>query len=88
MTLFLGDGLAVHRQDFGLPVRPIRPQWTFRLGLYQGQGVSGENQWSGTIGIFATAEQITPDMLPRVFRATEERWDMCFDLRGHHVEMY
>ena len=38
--------------------------------------------------IFAAAEQITPDMLARVFRATEERWDMCFDLRGHHVEMY
>ena len=38
--------------------------------------------------IFAAAEQITPDMLARVFRATEERWDMCFDLRGHHADMY
>ena len=38
--------------------------------------------------IFAAAEQITPDMLARVFRATKERWDMCFDLQGHHVEMY
>ena len=37
--------------------------------------------------IFSAAEQMTPDMLARVFRATEERWDMCFDLRGHHVEM-
>ena len=38
--------------------------------------------------IFAAAEQITPDMLARVFRPTEERWDMCFDLWGHYVEMY
>ena len=38
--------------------------------------------------IFAAAEQIMPDMLARVFRAIEERWDMCFDLRGRHVEMY
>lgn len=38
--------------------------------------------------IYAAAEQITPDLLARVFRATEERWDMCLDLQGHHVEMY
>ena len=38
--------------------------------------------------IFATAEQIMPVMLARMFRAKEEHWDMCFDLRGHHVEMY
>ena len=29
---------------------------------------------------FATAEQITPDMLARVFRATEERWDIVLYL--------
>ena len=38
--------------------------------------------------IFAAVEQITPDMLARLFRATEKRWDICFDLRGHQVEMY
>ena len=38
--------------------------------------------------IFAAAEQITPDILARAFRATEERWDMYFDFRGHHVEMH
>ncbi|PSN58196.1 hypothetical protein C0J52_06008 [Blattella germanica] len=38
--------------------------------------------------IFAAAEQITPDMLARVFRATERRWDLCLDLQGNHVEMY
>ena len=66
------------------------PNGLFHLRRYQGQGVSGENQWSLTIEnhIFAAAEQKTPDMLARVFRATEKRLDMCFDLRGYHVEMY
>ncbi|PSN57782.1 hypothetical protein C0J52_07264 [Blattella germanica] len=35
--------------------------------------------------IFAAAEQITPDMLARVFRATERRWDLCLYLQGTHV---
>ncbi|PSN55647.1 hypothetical protein C0J52_21821 [Blattella germanica] len=38
--------------------------------------------------IFAAAEQITPDMLARLFRATERRWDLCLDLQGNHVEIY
>ena len=80
-------GWPCFAKTLGSPFARFYPNGLFRLGLYQGQGVSGENQWSLTIEnrIFAAAEQITPDMLARFFRATEERWDLCFDLRGHHV---
>ena len=30
---------------------------------------------------------ITSDMLERVFRHSVDRWDMCRDMRGSHVEM-
>ena len=30
---------------------------------------------------------ITPDMLERVFRHSVDRWEMCRDMRGDHVEM-
>ncbi|PSN44784.1 hypothetical protein C0J52_05563 [Blattella germanica] len=35
--------------------------------------------------IFAAAEQIKPDMLARLFRATERRWELCLYLQGNHV---
>ena len=91
MTLFLGEmDLPRFAKTLGSPFAQFYLNGLFHLGLFQGQGVSGENQWSWTIEnrIFAAVEQITPDMLARVFRATEERCDLCFDLRGHHVEMY
>lgn len=30
---------------------------------------------------------ITPDILERVFRHSVQRWEMCRDMRGGHVEM-
>ena len=60
--------------------------WGFIKAKVHQMKINGLEQFKNHI--FAAAEQITPDMLTRVFRATEERWDMCFDLRGHHVEMY
>ena len=60
--------------------------WSFiKAKVYQVK-INGLEQLKNHI--FAAAEQITPDMLAKVFRATEERWGMCFDLRGNHIEMY
>ena len=36
--------------------------------------------------ISAAARTITPAMLQRVFRCTEERWQLCLDMEGNHVE--
>ena len=60
--------------------------WGFNQGEVYQVTINGLEQLKNPI--FAAAGQITPDMLARVFRATEERWDMCFVLRGHHAEMY
>ena len=38
--------------------------------------------------ITAAVEQITPAMLNDVFRSTEERWGLCRDVQGGHIEMY
>ena len=36
--------------------------------------------------ISAAVRTITPAMLQRVFRCTEERWQLCLDMEGNHVE--
>ena len=36
--------------------------------------------------ISAAVYTITPAMLQRVFRCTEERWYLCLDMEGNHVE--
>ncbi|KAJ9592346.1 hypothetical protein L9F63_001115 [Diploptera punctata] len=38
--------------------------------------------------IFTAVARITPAMLERVFRATVERWGLCLDMQGEHVELY
>lgn len=38
--------------------------------------------------IRAAAAEITPDMLGQVFRSTVERWGVCLDMQGGHIEMY
>lgn len=38
--------------------------------------------------IRVAAALITPAMIQRVFRATKERWETCFEVQGGHIEMY
>ena len=38
--------------------------------------------------ITAAVEEITPAMLNDVYRSTEERWGLCLDVQGGHIEMY
>ena len=38
--------------------------------------------------IMAAAADITPETLQKVFRSAEERWQLCLDTQGGHVELY
>ena len=38
--------------------------------------------------IRAGAAKITPAMLEKVFRGVVERWSLCLDVQGDHIEMH
>ncbi|GBM96594.1 hypothetical protein AVEN_111417-1 [Araneus ventricosus] len=60
------------------------------MGIYKIQGVPGEtrNIEQFKQRITASIKEITPAILRHVFWATVERWELCRDVQGGHIEMY
>ncbi|PSN52535.1 hypothetical protein C0J52_14319 [Blattella germanica] len=52
----------------------------------QNAKINSTGQLKQRIG--AAAAEIAPAMLQKVFRSVVERWSLCLDLQGGHIEMH
>ncbi|KAG8268281.1 hypothetical protein J6590_030659 [Homalodisca vitripennis] len=79
--------VVVMRQLHGLP--DLTPLDFFLLGFHKRYGVRtsfASHSPELRARIYAAAEQVTPEMLVRVWEEIHYRWDVCRITNGSHIE--